>query len=275
MTPNISNDEYLQFQRFLEDAAGIMLGDNKHYLVTSRLGRVMIDHKITSYLDVLKRVAKDSRFRELVIDAMTTNETSWFRDTGPFDVFKGQILPALAKKPNGPIRIWSAACSTGQEPYSLSICIDEYKMTCPGLLKHEVEIIATDISPSSLEDARAGVYDEISIARGLSAERRSRYFRKGNDGWELRPEVKSRVQFRPLNLLQSYAGLGKFDAIFCRNVLIYFSTDLKSSVLQRMVDALQPNGFLMLGGTETMSNYSDAFQMIRSPSGVLYQLKPR
>lgn len=252
-----------------------MLGENKHYLVTSRLSRVISDNKLASFNELLARVAKDSRFRELVIDAMTTNETSWFRDTHPFDIIKAHVLPVLAKKTGGPIRIWSSACSTGQEPYSLSMSIQEFMTSNPGMLRQEIEIVATDISPSSLDEAKAGIYDEISIGRGLSADRRNRFFQKRDQQWEVRKELKARVAFRQMNLLQSYAGLGRFDMILCRNVLIYFSTELKSNVLQRMVDTLSPGGFLILGGTETMSNYSDAFQMLRLPNGVIYQLKSR
>jgi chemotaxis protein methyltransferase CheR len=272
---NISNEQYAAFQDFLEESAGIVLGENKHYLVTSRLSRVMQDNKLASYNDLLARVAKDPRFRELVIDAMTTNETSWFRDTHPFDILKAHVLPVLAKKNGGPIRIWSSACSTGQEPYSLSICIQEFMTSSPGMLRREVEIVATDISPSSIDEAKTGVYDDISMARGLSQDRRNRFFQKRDDQWEVRKDVKARVTFRHLNLLQGFSSLGKFDLILCRNVLIYFSTGLKSNVLQRMVDTLVPGGFLILGGTETMSNYSDAFQMIRLPNGVIYQLKSR
>lgn len=275
MNPALSNEEYAAFQQFLEEAAGIMLGENKHYLVTSRLSRVMLDNKLASFNELLARVAKDSRFRELVIDAMTTNETSWFRDTHPFDIIKAHVLPVLAKKTGGSIRIWSSACSTGQEPYSLSMGIQEFMTSNPGMLRQEIEIVATDISPSSLDEAKAGIYDDISIGRGLSADRRNRFFQKREQQWEVRKELKSRITFRQMNLLQSYAGLGRFDMILCRNVLIYFSTELKSNVLQRMVDTLSPGGFLILGGTETMSNYSDAFQMLRLPNGVIYQLKSR
>ncbi len=275
MSTTLTSDEYAAFQKFLEESAGIVLGENKHYLVTSRLSRILSDNKLASYTELLARVSRDSRFREIIIDAMTTNETSWFRDGQPFEIIKTHVLPALARKNNGPLRIWSSACSTGQEPYSLSICIQEFLTMNPGLLRQDVEIVATDISPSSIEDAKAGVYDEISIGRGLSGDRKGRYFQKRDGGWEIRKDIKARVTFRNLNLLQSYAVLGRFDLILCRNVLIYFSTELKSNVLQRMVDTLSPGGFLILGGTETMSNYSDAFQMIRLPSGVIYQLKSR
>lgn len=272
---NISNDEYAAFQKFLENAVGIVLGDNKHYLVASRLGRLMAERGIKSLTELLNLLARDVRLRERVIDAMTTNETSWFRDAHPFEAFKGHILPDLAKNVAGPIRVWSAACSTGQEPYSLSMCVQEYQSSAPGRLRGEVEIIATDISPTVLEEARVGVYDAIALGRGLAAERRSRFFQKNGQHLEVRKEIKARVNFRSINLSQNYASLGKFNVILCRNVLIYFSTEMKRDVLQRMANILLPGGYLLLGGSESMANYCDAFQMVRGANGVIYQLKAR
>lgn len=269
----ISAAEYDAFQKFLEKAVGILLGENKHYLVSSRLNRLMLDGGIKSLTDLLELAHRDMRFRERVVDAMTTNETSWFRDAHPFEVLKSTILPALAKKNVKPIRIWSAACSCGQEPYSLSMCVSEYALSNPGALKVDVEIIATDVSLSSLEEAKSGVYDNLVLARGLSPERRARFFQQQNDRVMVRNEIKSRVTFRAFNLSQSYSVLGKFDVIFCRNVLIYFSTEMKTGVLARMAAALNPGGYLILGGSESMTNYSDAFQMLRVTQGVIYQLK--
>ena len=271
----MSNDEYTAFQKFLENAAGIVLGDNKHYLVTSRLGRLMSEGGIQSLTDLMGRLVSDARLRERVIDAMTTNETSWFRDAHPFEVFKEYILPEVVKKGTGPIRVWSAACSSGQEPYSISMCVQEYLTSHPGSLRSEVEIIATDISPAILEEAKAGVYEEIALARGLTAERRARFFQKSGNHLEVRKEIKSRVNFRSINLSQNYAALGKFNVILCRNVLIYFSAEMKRDVLQRMARILVPGGYLVLGSSESMANYCDAFQMVRVANGVIYQLKPR
>ena len=271
----MSPGEYSAFQKFLEDAAGIVLGDNKHYLITSRLGRLMSESGIPSLTDLLGRIPGDPRLRERIIDAMTTNETSWFRDTHPFEVFKEHILPEMAKKANGPIRIWSAACSSGQEPYSLSICVQEYQAMHPGSMRNEVEIVATDISPTVLEEAKAGIYDEIALGRGLTAERRARFFQKRGNHLEVRKEIKARVSFRSINLSQNYAALGKFNVILCRNVLIYFSAAMKRDVLQRMANILLPGGYLVLGGSESMASYCDAFQMVRVANGVIYQLKPR
>ena len=235
----------------------------------------MTEGGIKSLGDLLKLLIRDSRLRERVIDAMTTNETSWFRDAHPFAVFKEHILPEMAKKNAGPIRVWSAACSSGQEPYSLSMCVAEYQGSHPGSMRSDVEIVATDISPTVLEEAKAGVYDDIALGRGLTAERRARFFQKNANSLEVRKEIKARVNFRPINLSQNYAALGKFNVILCRNVLIYFSTEMKRDVLQRMANILVPGGYLMLGGSESMANYCDAFQMVRVANGVIYQLKTK
>jgi chemotaxis protein methyltransferase CheR len=206
---------------------------------------------------------------------MTTNETSWFRDMHPFNALTTEILPDLAKRKQTNIRIWSAACSTGQEPYSISISIHEYLKKNPGALNKRVEIIATDLSPSVLEQAKSGRYEEIATSRGLSAERRDRFFIRKEDHWEVRPEISERIVFKAVNLMQNFSGFGKFDVIFCRNVLIYFSTNLKKDVLARMAAALNPDGYLILGGSESMANYSDAFHMVRTSNTVVYKLKPR
>jgi len=274
-TPDMTSDEYMAFQKFLEDAAGIVLGDNKHYLVISRVARLMAEGGIHSWSNLLDRLGREPRLRERIIDAMTTNETSWFRDAHPFEVFKEYILPHVAKREFGPIRIWSSACSSGQEPYSLSMCVQEYLTNHPGSLRGEVEIVATDISPTVLAEAKAGIYDELALGRGLTTERRARFFQKNGRALEVRPEIKARVNFRSINLSQNYAGLGKFHVILCRNVLIYFSTGMKRDVLQRMANSLVPGGYLVMGGSESMSNYCDAFEMVRVANGMIYQLKPR
>ncbi|MEJ2344671.1 MAG: protein-glutamate O-methyltransferase CheR [Gammaproteobacteria bacterium] len=271
----ITAEEYGDFREFLEKACGIVLGDNKQYLVSSRLNRILAEYELES-LGQLVRVLRDHRssaLRERIIEAMTTNETSWFRDNHPFQTLRDTVFPQLAKMRQGTVRIWSAACSSGQEPYSISMVVHEYQMANPGALTGEVQIVATDISPAMLRDARAGRYDALAMARGLSPERKERYFRPHGDTWEVISPIRARVQFRELNLLQSYALLGRFDVIFCRNVLIYFSSKSKRDIVVRMAKALKPGGYLFLGGSESISGLSDAFEMVRSPGGVVYRLK--
>ena len=270
----ITTEDYKAFRIFLEDASGIVLGENKQYLVTSRLTRLMADHKIVSFGNLMSRMKADGKLRQRIMDAMTTNETSWFRDVYPFDILKEKLLPEIAKKQPRQVRIWSAACSTGQEPYSLSMMVQEYLMSKPGSLPaNAVQIIGTDISPRVLEIAKSGSYEGVAVSRGLPQERQSRFFRETSSGWEVGKDIKQRVTFRELNLMQNYTLMGRFDIIYCRNVLIYFSTELKRDILSRMAKCLNPGGYLVLGGSESISNYSDAFDLIRWRNGVIYQLK--
>ncbi len=267
--------EYSRFCRFLEDTCGITLGEGKGYLVRSRLARIQKDEgtaTLGELIDKLERT-RSQALRVRIIDAMTTNETLWFRDTHPFDVLKDMLLPEYAKSPAGALRIWSAACSTGQEPYSISMVVHEYLEKNPGRLSSGVEIIATDISPTVLNQAREGLYDRLEIARGLSAERRNKYFTQEDDKLRLREDIRKRVKFHEINLLQSYVGLGRMDIVFCRNVLIYFSNDNKRGILSRIARVLKPGGYLILGGSEPLANYSTAFEMVRCQRGVIYRLK--
>ncbi|NOZ53874.1 MAG: protein-glutamate O-methyltransferase CheR [Gammaproteobacteria bacterium] len=277
MTSNtITPKEYQAFREFLENASGIVLGDNKHYLVTSRLTRIMAKFSIASLADLMTRLKADRALRQLIMDAMTTNETSWFRDSYPYDVLKEKLLPELSVKKNKPFKIWSAACSTGQEPYSISMIISEYLMGRPGSLSSgDIQIIGTDISSDVLQQAKAGVYDNIALGRGLSLERQKRFFKEKGSQWEIINDIRKRIVFREMNLKASYTALGKFDIIYCRNVLIYFSPELKKDIMFRMSQALKPKGYLILGGSETISGYSDEFDLVRWRSGVVYQLKTR
>ncbi len=277
MSQTISAAEYDRFRQFLEKSSGIVLGDNKYYLVQSRLTRLLQAHKVTNISELIKRLEspRDNALRADVVDAMTTNETSWFRDSFPFELLKEEVWPDLAKAGRDRVRIWSAASSSGQEAYSISMAYQEYRQKNPGARPKEIEILGTDISTSIVKDARAGIYDTISMARGLSVERKTRFFEQHGDRWHVRAEVKQPVQFREHNLqTESTALLGKFDIIFCRNVLIYFSADAKRAILMRIARMLQPEGFLFLGASESMSNYSEAFTMVKCRQGVIYRLKP-
>ena len=273
----ISPEDYDEFRAFLEAVSGIVLGENKHYLVTSRLTRLMTELSIPSFHDMMSKMKADGKLRHRIMDAMTTNETSWFRDVYPFDVLKELILPEFAKQKLQQIKIWSAACSTGQEPYSISMVVSEYQQTRPGSLpSNAIQVIGTDISPSVLTQARDGIYEGMAVGRGLTEERKQRFFRAiDSNHMQISEDVRKRVSFREMNLMQSYAGLGKFDIIFCRNVLIYFSPELKKDIMQRMAYSLRPGGYLILGGSESISGYSDEFEMIKWRNGVIYKIKSK
>lgn len=275
--PVSENFGFEQFRNFLEKNTGIQLGENKQYLVNSRLNKLM-EHNSIKTLDELVRklqASPRSALQTQVIDAMTTNETLWFRDTYPFDVLKQRLLPELAKENVGQrLRIWSAACSSGQEPYSISIAVEEFEQANPSLLKTGVQIVATDLSGNMLNLCRQAEYDSLAIGRGLSPDRLQRYFdQKDGNRWQLKSKIKNRVEFKPLNLLESYASLGKFDIIFCRNVLIYFSADLKKNILKQMHSALKPGGYLFLGASEALNGLPELYQMIQCSPGILYKAK--
>ncbi|MBM7059589.1 protein-glutamate O-methyltransferase CheR [Pseudomonas sp. UL073] len=266
-----------QFRTFLEKACGILLGTNKQYLVSSRLNKLMDQNSIKSLGELVQRMESMPRsgLREQVVDAMTTNETLWFRDTYPFEVLKSRVLPELLKEtPNQRIRIWSAAASSGQEPFSLSMAIDEYERSNPGMLRGGAQILGTDLSSSMLQACRAGEYDSLAIGRGLSQERLQRFFdNKAPGRWGVKPAIKSRVEFRALNLLDSYATLGKFDIVFCRNVLIYFSAEVKRDILLRIHATLRPGGYLFLGASEALNGLPDHYQMVQCSPGIIYKVK--
>lgn len=273
----VDNPEFEQFRIFLEKNSGIQLGENKQYLVASRLNRLMEQQGIKTLGELTQRVQTQPRasLRDQVIDAMTTNETLWFRDTYPFEVLKQRILPELLKANSGQrLRIWSAACSSGQEPYSLAMTLDEFERANPTVLRGGAQILATDLSSTMLTACRAAEYDSLAIARGLSSERLQRYFEVVASGrWVLKPAIRSRVEFRPLNLMESYAALGRFDVVFCRNVLIYFSPDLKKDILKRIHATLKPGGYLVLGASEALNGLSDLYQMVQCNPGIIYAVK--
>lgn len=273
-TVNAMEDrDYHRFRDFLERASGIVLGDQRQYLVRSRLAPIMKLHGIESLGRLMDQLqgGRGSGLKGEVIDAMTTNETSWFRDPAQFVALREQVLPSLLGAQATRLRIWSAACSSGQEPYTLSMALQDTRS--PARIPPMTEIIATDIAPSMLRFAIQAEYCGQSAQRGITEEQRRRYFEPIQDCWRVRQEIRGRVRFREINLLDSFAGLGKFDIIFCRNVLIYFSADIKTRIVQRMADALNPKGYLFLGASESLSGVSDRFDMQRGNGAIFYRLK--
>jgi chemotaxis protein methyltransferase CheR len=268
-------DDYRRFCDWLERQTGIALGEQKRYLVDSRLRGLLAGLGGVSLGDLVSQIEgpAGTSLRRRVLDAITTNETQWFRDVHPFTALHERILPAMGAAGPGPLRIWSAGCASGQEPYSIAMLVEEYRTVRPGALTRPVEVIATDIAPSVLALARAALYDDLALARGLSDERRRRHFRATPSGWQLRQEVRRLVTFREMSLLESFAPLGRMDVIFCRNVLIYFSQERKQDILTRMAAALVPDGYLLLGASESPGSAGDRFEMIRHRGAVLYRLK--
>jgi chemotaxis protein methyltransferase CheR len=275
MADNITREQYEKFCLFLEDHSGIVLGPSKQYLVVSRLTPLISEFNMSSLSELLEKTQNtfQRQLRMRVIDAMTTNETLWFRDNYPYNMLKNKLLPEFAnEKPHGTIRIWSAASSSGQEPYSIAMTC--FETTIPRFkTPMGVQIIGTDISPTMLSHCKSGVYDYIALNRGLSPERKRHFFTKIDDqNMVINDQIKRLVTFKHLNLLESYAGMGKFDIIFCRNVLIYFSPQVKSKIINQMADCLNPRGYLFMGASEAMTGLCDRFEMIRCNPGIAYRL---
>ena len=273
MTVSLSTIEFSEFCEFLQINSGIKLNSNKQYLVTSRLSKLLSLNHIDSLKILLERIKlpANANLLQQVVDAMTTNETNWFRDEYPFIVLTQKLLPEIA--PRGGAKIWCAACSSGQEPYSIAMALDESKIQMGGY-KHSVRIVGTDLSVEILAHAESAEFDKLALARGLSSSRESRYFETAaNNKKRLVSNIRNQIQFRQLNLKESYNSMGKFDVIFCRNVLIYFSEELKREILNKLAKCLNPSGYLFLGASESASGFCDKLKMVRCNPGIVYQLK--
>lgn len=266
----LTESEYDAFRKFLAHSSGIVLGDQKHYLVVSRLSRLARDTGLDSLSELLARLPGDRALAREAIEAMTTNETSWFRDRHPYLNLRDHILPELGTRSRS-LRVWSAACSSGQEPYSISIMADESQRMHPLMPAPQIQIVGTDVAERVIRDAQLATYDRFSMGRGIDDELRARYFVHKGETWEIVGKIKSRVSFRVFNLLESYAPLGRFDVIFCRNVLIYFSAATKEDVLRRLAQALNPGGYLLLGAAETIGGAGDLLELVRFGNGSAYR----
>lgn len=271
----IHDDDYLRFRSFLERRCGIVLGENKQYLVRSRLSPLMRKHGYQKLSDVVDEVVNETcrGLVDEVVDAMTTNETLWFRDNYPFQLLTDTLLPEHKGKAT-PLKIWCAACSSGQEPYSVAMTITEFTRRFPGSFRGGVQILGTDISSEMLERCKEGRYDNLSLSRGLSEDRKRQFFDDVGQGvLAVKKEIRDMVSFRSLNLLDSFTMLGKFDIVFCRNVLIYFSAEMKSQILSKVSSSLVSGGSLFLGASESMAGLSDDFELVRKNSGLYYVKK--
>ncbi len=266
MTPQ--DFDYLR--KVLRDRSGLVLSAEKQYLAESRLLPVARKHGFAGLGDLVGKLRSTAAFVPLtveVVEAMTTNESFFFRDKVPFDHFRDTIMPALmaARAREKRIRIWCTACATGQEPYSLAMGL---KAIGPALAGWRVEIIATDISNEVLEKAKAGIYNQFEVQRGLPIQQLVKFFGQVGEAWQIAPEIRAMVQFRPLNLLNDFASLGTFDLVFCRNVLIYFAQETKVDVLNRLARQLPFDGYLILGAAETVVGLTDAFKPLADKRGL-------
>ncbi len=267
-------DDFAFFTKYIYDQSGIVLGADKMYLIESRLAPVARKFNLAT-IDLLVaqlRGARDATLQREVVDAMTTNESFFFRDGKPFDQFKAVVLPQLlanraAKKS---FRIWCAAASTGQEPYTIAMILKEAALQLTGW---RYEIVGTDLSTEALDRAKSGIYTQFEVQRGLPIQLLVKYFKQQGDKWQIAPEIRAMVQYRNFNLLHEFAGLGGFDVVFCRNVLIYFDQKTKGNILDRIAKLMPPDGLLYLGGAETVLGVTEKFQPMPNQRGI-YQLTP-
>lgn len=253
--------DYDFLRRALKERSGLVLSADKQYLVESRLlpiARKAGFGNLGDLVAALKRGDSDG-LMTTVVEAMTTNETFFFRDKMPFENFRSAVLPALLAARRGcrAIRVWSAAASTGQEPYSLAMMLKEIEAEVAGW---RIEIIASDLASQVLEKARAGIYSQFEVQRGLPIQLLIKYFSKAGDMWQIAPEIRAMVKFKQLNLLADFSALGTFDLVFCRNVLIYFDQETKISVLNRLSRVTAGDGYLVLGAAETVVGLTDSFR---------------
>jgi chemotaxis protein methyltransferase CheR len=253
--------DYEFLRKLLKERSGLDLSADKQYLVESRL--VPLARKaglggISELVQKVKAGAAEAMIAE-VVEAMTTNETFFFRDRIPFDHLKETMLPALlqARSARRSLRIWCAASSTGQEPYSIAMCL---KGLGAALAGWRIEILATDLSQGVLEKSRAGIFSQFEVQRGLPIQLLVKHFTQIGDMWQLNADIRSMVQHRQLNLLHDFSYLGTFDVVFCRNVLIYFDQDTKTSIFERMARVVEPDGFMVLGAAESVVGITDAFK---------------
>jgi len=263
----MTGEEFEFLASLLKRGSGLSLTPGKADLIMGRLKAVAERQGFSSLAALVQALRNgDERLEHSVIEAAATRDTSFFRDSVAFDALRGQILPALlrVRAANKRLRIWSAAAATGQEPYSLAMVIDE----TPQFAGWEIDILATDVSAHAIERARSGLFSEEEVQRGLPLRLLSKYFRKEPSGWRISDELRNRVELRVFNLMDCFAGLGMFDVIFCRNVLMYLDPEAKSDILERLAGSLERDGYLVLGAAETMLGACESFTVLPHFSGI-------
>ncbi|WP_269585635.1 CheR family methyltransferase [Roseibium sp. Sym1] len=269
MTPG----EFDFLKNFLKTKSGLVLSNDKQYLVESRLLPIARSAKLETLSAVIQQLQRGgNRALETdVIEAMTTNESFFFRDKTPFDHFRDTMLPALleSRATRKQLKIWCAAASTGQEPYSLGICLKEDAAKMGGW---RTRILGTDLSQEVLEKAKTGLYSQFEVQRGLPIQMLLKYFEQKGDMWQINAGMRAMIEWKKLNLLENFTHLGEFDIIFCRNVLIYFDQATKTEILGRLAKSMPDDGFLVLGAAETVVGLTDAFKPVQGKRG-LFQKK--
>ena len=274
----ITPSELKLISQYIQEISGIYLDQSKAYLFETRLNSVAEKNGCKTYQELHAKAKRDPgrQIERAIIDAITTNETLFFRDRGPFELLQHKILPEVidarsSKSSLRPqIKIWSAAASTGQELYSIAIIIKELLRDTSG---YAITLLGTDISDAAISQASYGKYNRFEIERGLDKKNLQKYFSLHGDSWKIKDEIRAMVNFRKLNLMQSFTALGKFDIIFCRNVAIYFTLDDRKKLFNKIADSLADDGYLIIGSTESLSGVCPRFIPKRHLRSIFYQKK--
>ena len=270
-------EEQSRVAQYIHSLTAISLDSSKHYLMEGRLGPVAEESGCRSFGDLISAAQADASgaIRRRIIDAITTGETSFFRDTSPFDLLRHKLLPELLDRRSRsgsarPIRIWSAACSTGQEIYSVAIVLKEV-LGDPD--RYGVRLLGTDISDEAVARASRGIYNAIEMGRGLAGEATSRYFLRSGDTWKIRDDLRAMASFRRWNLKEDFGPLGRFDIVFCRNVAIYFNDQDRGSLFDRIGRTIEPGGALVIGAMETLGPATAHFEVHRHLRAIYFTPK--
>ena len=274
----ITRDELTVWSRYIHEICGVFLDDSKGYLIETRLAGLLRETGAGGFAELFYHARADhtNTLRRKIIDAITTNETSFFRDTAPFELLQHKLIPELLDRRRKagartvPIRVWSAACSTGQEAYTTGIVLKE---TLGDLRNFDIRILGTDISDRAVASSSYGHFSRMELDRGLSPDKVTKYFSPVADQWKIRDEIRAMATFRPMNLLQPFAFPAPFDLIFCRNVAIYFTEPDKLRLFQNLGRCLARDGALIIGSTESLGGLCPEFESKRHLRAVFYQLK--
>jgi len=276
----VMTNDIKSISKYILDISGINLDESKAYLVETRLGGLAKEYGCSSYGELCSIAKADSKntIADEIINAISTNETLFFRDAGPFEVLQHKILPDLIDMKTGkasghlpiPIRIWSAACSTGQEVYSIAIVLKEL---LPDFKNYNIKLFGTDISDTAIGQASHGTYNKFEIERGLSKEILEKYFIPNGGNWKISDEIRAMVSFSKQNILKPFKNLGKLDIIFCRNVAIYFNLEDRKKLFENLASVLDPDGFLIVGSTESLTGICPIFEPKRYLRTIYYQMK--
>jgi chemotaxis protein methyltransferase CheR len=275
----IKPDEIKVLSNYIYNVSGISIDASKAYLLETRFGKILEEEGCKSYSEFYHKAKSDPKkvLEKKIINAITTNETLFFRDNGPFELLKFKILPDLIDARSNQaglsgaatINIWSSACSTGQEIYSVAIVIKEL---LGNTNKHKFSLLGTDLSDAAVTQASAGTYNKFEIERGLPREKLQRYFVPAGGNWKIKDEIRAMATFRRMNLMQPFVGLGKYDIVFCRNVAIYFTLADRKKMFNKIADILKPDGYLIIGSTESLTGVCPRFVPKRHLRSIYYQL---